>query len=138
MNYLIFNTDGSLCQTYQGKHPEFDGKIVVTVDEIPDITSSIVSLVDGQVIVTKTSINDVPPTGFHRYDKDNDKWLIDDNGKSLLARKQRDLLLKESDWTQVPDAPVDADAWKVYRQALRDITNQAGFPDKIDWPIKPE
>lgn len=53
------------------------------------------------------------------------------------ARDTRDRLLSESDWTQVLDAPVDRDAWAAYRQALRDIPQQAGFPTSIDWPVKP-
>jgi hypothetical protein len=57
---------------------------------------------------------------------------------SQAIRTQRNKLLKESDWTQVADAPVDKAAWATYRQALRDITEQAGFPNNINWPTKPE
>ena len=56
------------------------------------------------------------------------------------ARNVRNQLLKESDPTQLPDAPLtDADkiAWADYRQALRDVPQQAGFPDTIDWPVMP-
>mgnify|MGYP001159321796 CR=1 FL=1 len=53
------------------------------------------------------------------------------------VRAERDGLLTESDWTQVADAPVDATAWATYRQALRDITDQAGFPNDINWPTQP-
>jgi hypothetical protein len=53
-------------------------------------------------------------------------------------RAQRDQLLTASDWTQMPDAPVDQAAWATYRQALRDIPQQAGFPTDITWPTKPE
>lgn len=55
-----------------------------------------------------------------------------------LTRQKRNLLLAASDWTQVTDAPVDQVAWAIYRQALRDITNQTGFPNNIEWPVKPE
>jgi len=50
-------------------------------------------------------------------------------------RLHRDRLLKESDWTQVADAPVDREAWATYRQALRDFPAtwtagpEADFPD---------
>lgn len=57
---------------------------------------------------------------------------------SAATRKERNQLLTESDWTQMPDAPVDQDAWATYRQALRDIPQQAGFPTDITWPTKPE
>ena len=55
------------------------------------------------------------------------------------VRTQRDALLVESDWAVLPDAPVaDAQAWKDYRQALRDVPQQSGFPTDINWPTKPE
>ena len=54
------------------------------------------------------------------------------------VRQQRNTLLSDSDWTQMPDAPVDKAAWAAYRQALRDIPNQAGFPQDVTWPDKPD
>ena len=56
------------------------------------------------------------------------------------ARAKRDALLAECDWTQVLDAPIDAaarEAYRVYRQALRDIPEQEGFPYEIQWPAEP-
>ena len=52
-------------------------------------------------------------------------------------RTERDAKLTESDWTQVADAPVDKAAWATYRQALRDIPSQAGFPNEVTWPVEP-
>ena len=52
-------------------------------------------------------------------------------------RALRNNLLNASDWTQVIDAQVDQAAWATYRQALRDITTQAGFPLTVEWPTKP-
>lgn len=54
------------------------------------------------------------------------------------VRTKRDGLLVASDWTQVADAPVDQLAWATYRQALRDIPQQDGFPENVIWPSKPE
>lgn len=54
------------------------------------------------------------------------------------VRSVRNRRLAESDWTQVSDAPVDKAAWAAYRQELRDITAQAGFPHSVVWPTKPE
>lgn len=53
------------------------------------------------------------------------------------VRAKRNQLLAESDWTQVADAPVDQTAWAAYRQELRDITEQAGFPTDVIWPVAP-
>lgn len=57
--------------------------------------------------------------------------------KAEECRITRNQLLSDSDWTQVADAPVDKTAWATYRQALRDIPDQAGFPNDIDWPTEP-
>jgi hypothetical protein len=53
------------------------------------------------------------------------------------ARAKRDDLLAASDWTQLSDAPVNGTSWATYRQALRDITAQSGFPQTINWPDAP-
>ena len=56
------------------------------------------------------------------------------------ARTQRDKLLADTDWTQVLDAPIDTEtreAYRAYRQALRDIPEQDGFPESITWPELP-
>lgn len=53
------------------------------------------------------------------------------------VRDDRNAKLSESDWTQVADAPVDKAAWATYRQALRDIPSQAGFPNEVVWPVEP-
>lgn len=52
-------------------------------------------------------------------------------------RRERNGLLRDCDYTQVPDAPVDQEAWKAYRQALRDITSQPD-PFNIEWPVAPD
>jgi hypothetical protein len=56
--------------------------------------------------------------------------------KAAQMRSQRDRLLSASDWTQVADAPVDKAAWATYRQALRDMPEQEGFPD-VTFPNDP-
>ena len=53
------------------------------------------------------------------------------------VREQRNKLLSESDWTQLADAPVDAVIWSNYRQELRDVTKQDGFPFSVVWPESP-
>ena len=55
-------------------------------------------------------------------------------GEAVIKRQG---LLQGSDWTQLPDVPVDKPAWATYRQALRDITEQQDYPLLIDWPEAP-
>ena len=57
--------------------------------------------------------------------------------KAEQVRQDRKYRLQYSDWTQVADAPVDKAAWAAYRQALRDISSQAGFPWEVQWPTQP-
>jgi len=64
----------------------------------------------------------------------------DDYINNLLpvdVRNQRDSLLAETDWMALSDVTL-SDAWSAYRQALRDIPSQAGFPASVTWPTKPE
>ena len=60
-----------------------------------------------------------------------------DAEQAKSARATRDEKLSECDWTQVADAPVDKQVWATYRQALRDITAQEGFPWTVTWPESP-
>lgn len=54
------------------------------------------------------------------------------------VRAERDTRLAATDWTQLPDVPAATRAaWASYRQALRDITNQPGFPTDVRWPEPP-
>tara|TARA_E500000318_G_C3481111_1_gene180473 strand:- start:203 stop:631 length:429 start_codon:yes stop_codon:yes gene_type:complete len=68
------------------------------------------------------------------------KWTLQDlpeEQASANIRAERNRRLINSDWTQLSDSSVDSTVWLDYRQALRDITNQAGFPWNINWPTKP-
>ena len=60
-----------------------------------------------------------------------------DAEQAKSVRATRDAKLAECDWTQVADAPVDKAVWATYRQALRDVTAQEGFPWTVEWPSKP-
>jgi len=55
----------------------------------------------------------------------------------IKLRKKRLRLLNKTDWTQVPDAPVDAAAWAVYRQQLRDLPANTTDPRNVEWPEPP-
>jgi hypothetical protein len=57
--------------------------------------------------------------------------------KESDVRRQRNALLSACDWTQLPDAPVDAAAWAAYRQELRRVVDQEGFPWAVVWPEQP-
>ena len=57
-----------------------------------------------------------------------------------LLRAQRDALLSACDWTLMNDSTLSSDKkteWQTYRTALRNIPQQSGFPDTVNWPSKP-
>jgi len=60
-----------------------------------------------------------------------------DAEQAKSVRTNRNDKLKDCDWTQIADSTADKAAWATYRQALRDITAQAGFPWDINWPDAP-
>lgn len=76
-------------------------------------------------------------TKYSVADMDAEAIAAKDAAQAQLVRDQRKAKLAECDWTQVADSPVDKEAWAAYRQALRDITVQAGFPWDINWPVAP-
>lgn len=59
---------------------------------------------------------------------------------SRVVLSQRNAMLLASDWTQLPNNPLTSEqqaAWSTYRQALRDITTQSGYPFDVIWPTPP-
>ena len=76
-------------------------------------------------------------TKYSVADMDDEAKAALDTTQAVAVRKQRDEKLTECDWTQVDDAPVDKAVWATYRQALRDISAQSGFPWTVEWPAKP-
>ena len=63
--------------------------------------------------------------------------MVKTSKSTATVRAERDKMLAETDWWATSDRTMSADQL-AYRQALRDITAQAGFPNDTTWPIKPE
>lgn len=88
----------------------------------------------------KAKAKPLSPGEDYVWNPDTKKWVYskttDDLAREAIA-KRNDLLLG-SDWTQLPDAPANKQAWANYRQHLRDITQQPDFPIKIDWGTPPD
>ena len=80
---------------------------------------------------------------FTKYavtDLDDEAKASKDAEQAKAVRATRNQMLKESDWTQLADATLSEEtitAWATYRQALRDISAQSGFPWEIVWPTQP-
>jgi len=73
-------------------------------------------------------IVDIPQS---EQEQEEISWAWDD------LRARRGSLLAKSDWTQVPDAPVEQAAWATYRQELRDLPANTDDPREVVWPQQP-
>lgn len=78
-------------------------------------------VIDGSVV-------DIPTSTIEQEEIDR-AWLN--------LKGSRNMMLQSSDWTQVPDAPVDQQAWATYRQALRDLPANTTDPRNPVWPDRP-
>jgi hypothetical protein len=80
-------------------------------------------------------------TKYSVADMDDEAKAAKDEEQAKNVRTQRTEKLRDCDWTQLDDTPMSNTqkaGWAEYRQALRDVPNQAGFPFDIEWPTQPE
>ena len=86
-----------------------------------------------------TADGNVPFTAEEEAQADADAaaWVAGaDDRAAAQAREERDEKLAASDWRASSDLTLSTE-WANYRQALRDIPSQAGFPNTITWPTEP-
>jgi hypothetical protein len=96
---------------------------------------------DVQVLEEQTPVFDTEAQRWSQVwsvrDMSADEIASRNENQAASIRSSRNDKLAASDWTQVIDAPVDQAAWAVYRQELRDVTVQDGFPWNVIWPTEP-
>ena len=137
-NYIRFRKDtGKITQT--GMYPESQANLLM--DDEHDVIFASAS--DHTHYVKKGSIVEYPerPSDDHEFDFILEQW-VDTKTDEIRAeealealRRERNIKLAMSDWTQLPDSPLNEEqkaAWAEYRQALRDITET-----NAEWPIQP-
>jgi hypothetical protein len=82
---------------------------------------------------------EVPLRPIGNFDWDGSKWVElppDPEALAAEARSKRDSKLAATDWMALSDVTMSPE-WATYRQALRDVTDQVGFPENVNWPVKP-
>lgn len=92
----------------------------------------------GQIVRAVTLQGVEPPASLLSMVKRDSRSIGQRSADDI--RRTRNVLLAESDFTQLQDVPLnDAEkaAWAAYRQDLRDITNQTEFPESVIFPIPP-
>jgi len=85
-------------------------------------------------------VEQIDGSWFTKYsvaDMDAEAIATTDAAQAKAVREDRNGRLARSDWTQLADSPADSAVWSTYRQALRDVTAQSGFPWTITWPDAP-
>ena len=114
---MIYRTDGSIRGIYDGEQYGVEAQLQTGEGFIQgNARPGIDRVENGKVVVCE-----IPD------------FVLDRDAKSMRNR-----LLVLSDWTQLPDVPLTTkEAWAVYRQALRDVTEQPGYPADVDWPVAP-
>ena len=141
--YIYYRADGVIDRIYDTltTPPAVAG---LTVLELPDP----IDLYDGRVIDGAVVLYSAEeraryqqmPAYAATWDPVACVWEDQRDSAALASegRRQRDRLLQRCDWTQLPDVdPVIQAAWVDYRQALRDVPEQEGFPATITWPTAP-
>jgi hypothetical protein len=89
----------------------------------------------GPVFTDRAATEDEPAKTAAEQEAEYKAMKDAEQAKSVRASRTEKL--KDSDWTQIADSTADKAAWAAHRQALRDVTAQAGFPWTIDWPEQP-
>lgn len=91
-----------------------------------------------------TGFSPLPPKPGPRYifDRISGTWIYPIEVAEADARVERERLLRLSDWTDTVSAQARLgqqlyDEWQAYRQALRDVPEQTGFPLDVQWPVPP-
>lgn len=113
----------------------------------PDTLSPLVLEGFGVAIVSQTpppevdtSVNQLTYSVVRQEGQYKQVWSATPISEEIASQRVRDRRsdkLRATDWTQTPDATVDRAAWATYRQALRDVPQQPGFPYSIVWPNEP-
>jgi hypothetical protein len=152
-NVIIYNKQTGFIESYQ--------EIVVdafedgaTIDEgslVLLLTESLVNSgeVIGNSFIKNSKLKPLPskPSNYHIWNLETEQWQEPENYQQLLfneaaskVKQERQRLLATTDWTDTVSASTrleNYNEWQSYRQALRDITTQEGYPFNVIWPTQP-
>lgn len=80
------------------------------------------------------------PSQYSVFDFATKQWVLNPDLASSDVLTARNKLLFSTDWTQIPNNPLTSEMqaeWAAYRQELRDIPQQSGYPYNVVWPVAP-
>lgn len=139
INYAFYTLTGQYTQT--GVNME-----ELQASDIPEGSGVYYGQVNAYTQYHDTETNlpvDMPtrPGEYYKFDYTTRSWVVDTERAAVAVLAQRQQLLLDSDWTDTLSAQTRLGSayatWQSYRQDLRDITSQAGYPTAITWPTQP-
>ena len=131
-NYVLYNSAGKILRVGQCQAEDLPLQGEYVIEGVANDSTQYIQ--DGVVV------NMPPKPGkFYVFDYNSKQWAVDETSADSDARSKRKTLFLDSDWTQLADISAATKAlWEPYRQALRDITDQPGYPFNIVWPTPPQ
>jgi hypothetical protein len=101
--------------------------------------------IDGSkyyIDVATNTLVEIPekPNLWSDFDFTTKQWVGNEIRAKFEINQRRKRSLQATDWTQIPNGPLTTEkqaAWATYRQELRDITQQSGYPLNVVWPVAP-
>ena len=130
---------------FRSMHPETSFPVPLTAEILADFGADVV-LEGPQAqptryqVAYRDGVEQIDGKWFTKYsvaDMDDDAKAAKDAEQAKSVRSDRNQRLKDCDWTQLADSTADKQAWATYRQSLRDVPAQAGFPWDVQWPDQP-
>lgn len=138
MNYILYKLDtGEITRNVSCPENMIEIQLNVGEDFIEGTADDDTQYISQGAIVNKTE----KPDWFYDYDYNTHSWVVNEDKLIVSISQKRNSLLVSSDWTQIPNGPLTQEqqqAWADYRQQLRDITSQSGYPFNVVWPTQPQ
>ena len=138
--YVSFLENGKIqsvgtCSDDDLQHQAGYPDLILEVDLDSNVSWNTHYVRNGQVFAMPAK-----PDGEHTFNYITKTWQQNVQRQSNEIKVLRNALLTASDWTQIPNSPLSNEeqtAWAVYRQELRDIPAQLGYPYNVVWPVAP-
>jgi hypothetical protein len=130
--YTVLDEQGNIVRSQITQDPNFEVGVQqrLVKDQTPEYNS-----------LTQTIVRIEPiPAGQDHVEYQVRDIVYTEQQLINMALNKRNARLQKSDWTQLADVPLttaEKNDWAVYRQSLRNITEQPGYPNTIDWPTAP-
>ena len=136
MKYTVYLSSGEILWTGECPPEDYEAQASGAQLLLPIESDGATQYVDnGQLVSMPTK-----PSGAYIFDYATKLWVAQTDAQAQSITSQRNKLLYESDWTQIPNNPLTIEqqtTWATYRQQLRDIPQQSGFPYNVTWPVAP-